>query len=337
MRSRFAILLVMFSLVLLLSNCKTDSLSPTATRLPNTPTETAPITTTSTLTGKEYLPTYQAKLTLQAAYTATSTITPIPITPTVTQTRVPMVPTEQVSAQLRFLWNENGGCTLPCWWGIVPGETSWTSVSAYFDSFANEISYNGAVKVEENRNEYSKTCYSIKVDKPYSNDEDSFSVCTRDNIVSSIRADGALTQNYYQLDQLLGLLGKPGRVGVQLDSPLRSDWQFVMRFFLYYPEKGVFAYYQYDAILQNNERVHGCIAQQTVEPTLVLWAQQFPRTHAELETEILGPMDYGALWDIPSIETLTDMNVDTFYESYLDPYTETCVNIDCWWCDDAEN
>ncbi len=38
----------------------------------------------------------------------------------------------------------NGGCELPCWWGITPGETSWQEVHQRFSPLGRvRISYHG--------------------------------------------------------------------------------------------------------------------------------------------------------------------------------------------------
>jgi hypothetical protein len=34
----------------------------------------------------------------------------------------------------------NGGCQLPCWWGIMPGETTWAEAKAFARPFALFVS-----------------------------------------------------------------------------------------------------------------------------------------------------------------------------------------------------
>lgn len=31
---------------------------------------------------------------------------------------------------------KNGGCELPCWWGITPGKTSWQDAAHFLGSFS---------------------------------------------------------------------------------------------------------------------------------------------------------------------------------------------------------
>ena len=71
--------------------------------------------------------------------TATNTITPVP-SPSHTHTSSPnLIPSstpsptdipERVTEFIREMLETNGDCDLPCWWGITPGETSWTELKA---------------------------------------------------------------------------------------------------------------------------------------------------------------------------------------------------------------
>jgi len=58
-------------------------------------------------------------------------VRPVPTTriprPTMTKpwTPVPTLPAEQAAQALLELYEGEAGCALPCWWGIVPGQTTW--------------------------------------------------------------------------------------------------------------------------------------------------------------------------------------------------------------------
>ena len=74
--------------------------------------------------------------------TATRTAIPATATPTMpkkivtvtlrttftpSKTWTPTLSSEQQMTQVSDLLTNNGGCKLPCWWGIMPGETSWAN------------------------------------------------------------------------------------------------------------------------------------------------------------------------------------------------------------------
>lgn len=86
---------------------------PTSTVTPVHPTSTSPLTPTPTQTK-----------TLTPTLTPTPTWTPLPTIP----------PDERLDAMLDLLYT-NAGCRLPCWWGIIPGETSWTSARRFLQAF----------------------------------------------------------------------------------------------------------------------------------------------------------------------------------------------------------
>ena len=98
--SKNKIILLVFSLFLLITACAP---APPA----ETPTPTLAPTLTPTVTN-----------------TLLPTKTP---SPTVAQswTPPPKLSQEEANELLLELYETNGGCEMPCWWGIVPGETPW--------------------------------------------------------------------------------------------------------------------------------------------------------------------------------------------------------------------
>ena len=59
---------------------------------------------------------------------ASPTATPIP---TSTLTPAPTLSAEAREAYAEELLKTNAGCELPCWWGIVPGETTWAEAERF--------------------------------------------------------------------------------------------------------------------------------------------------------------------------------------------------------------
>jgi hypothetical protein len=71
-------------------------------------------------------------LTETVSPTNTVTLTPIPqqppVTPSFTWTPINTLDSQEREETLFANFTNNGGCNLPCWWGIIPGETSWEEV-----------------------------------------------------------------------------------------------------------------------------------------------------------------------------------------------------------------
>ena len=74
-------------------------------------------------------------------FTPASTKSPFPA-PTRTPSWTPILTPEgdDAGSKLRYLVETNGGCSLPCYWGIVPGRTTWAEVNALLEPFAISIS-----------------------------------------------------------------------------------------------------------------------------------------------------------------------------------------------------
>lgn len=87
-----------------------------------TPSATATVTATAT-TAKTITP----------LPSPTATPSPLPPTPTDTSTLTPQ-PTLSAEERLEYsqeLFRTNGDCSLPCWWGIKPGETTWSETEDF--------------------------------------------------------------------------------------------------------------------------------------------------------------------------------------------------------------
>jgi hypothetical protein len=91
--------------------------------------EFAPISTqtfnNTTIPTKTYLPTTDQTLAVIKTLTPYRTNTP-------TLTHVPTLTISQFRNKVFELLENNGGCKLPCWWGIEPGSTSWEETRSIF-------------------------------------------------------------------------------------------------------------------------------------------------------------------------------------------------------------
>lgn len=106
------------------STSVTPTVVPVATTIPD-PTSIVTIQPTNT-------PTHQIQ------FTSTPHGTPLP-TPAFTWTSLPILPTLSTSGAdllISDLLINNGGCKLPCWWGIMPGETPWNEAYQTLSTFA---------------------------------------------------------------------------------------------------------------------------------------------------------------------------------------------------------
>ncbi len=71
-----------------------------------------------------------------AMETQTPIVTPLP---TRTSTPSPTLSPSEVQAYILDLLQKNAGCRLPCWWGIVPGQTAWQEAESFLAPLSSEI------------------------------------------------------------------------------------------------------------------------------------------------------------------------------------------------------
>lgn len=126
--------ILLFTAILLWTGCARDMNDSQVNETKTPEAIVADITLTATVlpTNTPSLPS-PTHTPIPATLTPTAVLdipTPTAIPPTVTPKPLPTatLTNEQIDANLTELMLTNGGCELPCWWGIMPGETSTDSV-----------------------------------------------------------------------------------------------------------------------------------------------------------------------------------------------------------------
>ncbi len=115
--------------VVLLVGCGTST-TPTVMSSAVLPTTTPLASVTPLLPTSTPTPTSSPML---PTATPSPTLTPMP--PTITP-----IPTLAASARptlVREMLKTNGGCELPCWWGITPGQTDWLAMLGQCESYGD--------------------------------------------------------------------------------------------------------------------------------------------------------------------------------------------------------
>jgi hypothetical protein len=266
----------------------------------------------------------------RTAAPATATLTPTPkkkvtitlrVTLTSTKTRTPTLSSEQIGTQVSEYLTDNGGCKLPCWWGIVPGETSWETAENILAPIASDRfgwktgkDFGAAFYFQYIPNPDLPDYYDLSLD-----------LQIRDNVVTQIGINyfGSLAK--YDISQLLKDYGKPDEVRVVAantgNDPRFTTYNGVGMFVLYY-DQGFMAYYGIYGT-KSNDIIQACFQESGY---LDLWHPGDANTLLE----------YGKLFDtvtaenldfIRPIEDVTVMNMDGFYQIF------TSRENPCLWID----
>lgn len=257
--------------------------------------------------------------------TLSPTDTPIPTnTGTTTPIYLPTLPPEQAKALMLELLQTNGGCQLPCWWGITPGVTTWEETLRIVSPIASGISIyerEGGLNAAVSFNNH-----------PEGIDPFGFDTIIKDGIVQdlSISSYGPGGIPFYSLSNVLDTYGKPEEVWVDAYSPWACDYsngQRLLTIRLFYPKQGIFA--QYDAWGEAGDTI--IQARMERGPSLYLWSPTLNLTYSETF------MKAGLLpGDNPSLPVLEAFGMDTatFYQTYKNDVV-ACVETprELWnWC-----
>lgn len=279
----------------------------------------APSTATSSLT--------ESMLETTQAPTATTepTATPLP-SPTVT----PTLSEEEALAYYQELFRDNGGCELPCWWGISPGVTteeemvsimSWLDspwISHYKNELNEEVSEYSYIIVgpplEEFPLELYYPVYMVRV-------------WVIDGNVAFIVLDGLnVSQDFdYTLFGLFSAFGTPSEIRIQ---PLVDTWEPTYDLHIYYYEQGIGISYS-DAFEVNGEELSICFKDapngfRYIPPYLALFSPEEQYTFKELGQRFMfETQGYYLLDDIAFGYSVAD-----FYYEFGMLQSNHCIQMD---------
>jgi hypothetical protein len=283
----------------------TSDILSSATFLPK---ETAQPTLTPTPT-KTITPTHWPSVTPRPTKTPT-------LTPTVTWTPLPTLPADKALAKVLELLKTNGGCKLPCWWGITPGVTSGDEAQAYLASFATR-------PYEDPSHQGFGMFFAIPqntIPGLLHGEQYGFGVYVDDNgIVEQIH-----TWKPYRLSDFLTDYGPPPQVWIygkntDLLGP-NAEYTIV----LFYPDQGILA--AWDGTIEKQDPIKVCPNRFDPGVFLKLWAPPVTKTFQEAAGDELldGPPPLAFY----PIEKATNIDVKTFYERYKDPRNaSTCFEM----------
>jgi len=301
LKSKFPI--ICFLIMYLLSGCRflndqSEGTIATASQLESEPTVTIPASPTTFL----ILPTASPTTTLTPTPTLLPTLPPLP-------TLAP----DAARAKILELLETNGGCRLPCFWGITPGETTWAEAYNFLDSLSAQITTQSIPsKVSES--------FTIAYTVPKYVRAVEYMVLyyrSTNNIIEYISADATIS-----LSELLTEYGRPDDVWIRA---MPFGMPLALEFFLgiYYPDQGIVAvFYQEKASFSRPGYIYGCFdkndSRLSNNPYLELWSSKITITWKDVDP-------FESFEDQPSLVDATGMDLETFYQAYKDPNKKPCI------------
>lgn len=298
--------------LLFVAGC-TMTATPTANNasMPSGRTDT-PISAAASLTPS---PTQTVETTSPATVTLLETAT-IKQTATTTPSPLATLPPDQAQKLIVDLLQNNAGCKLPCWWGFVPGQTTWTEARNLLATIATKI-----VKSSDSR----RPLYTVYLPVPediHPGTRLIHEYRVQEGLIEMVEVGlGSNSQNY-SLPEFLASYGQPDEVWIRtFDEPRDNVLPFYVA--LFYPRKGILVRY-FDNAAKDGDRIRGCPQREEYWPLLWLWSPEQTMSFMEIaaQTATFGLDEEKAF--LP-LERSTGMDVVTFYETFKRPENQSCL------------
>ncbi|MBM3153187.1 MAG: hypothetical protein FJZ96_13455 [Chloroflexi bacterium] len=231
-----------------------------------------------------------------------------PKTPSPTASPQATLSPEEAQEFIINLLETNGGCELPCLWGIYPGVSTVAETTAFFRVFTPEFYF-------------TESGFAVFMDLPeyLTPDVAAINFFTSKGMISHILSYSIQGAGIFQLPFILTHYGQPEEVWVQTFSPNLGESRVSFSVIAFYGKQGFAADWQGSGIVVG-KMIHGCINNQ---PSLNTW---FP------SPDISTISDTSRLFDpiLPggSLRLLEASGMDevTFYESFKDVQGAVCLD-----------
>lgn len=271
----------------------------------------------------------------------TATWTPRPtnaptFTPSLTWTPMPTLSAQQAQAKIKELLETNGGCELPCWWGLIPNHTSWPEALQFLTPMTVDIGQGERVNFQKDGKSHFSTSFDVYYELAGASEPARILIGVQDNIISGINVFPSSTQYKYQLYQILSLFGMPKQIFISAQQSAPNPILPPTVIILDYSDIGVWASYGYipSEVGENlvvcpepgGERVS---VYDNVGGRLRLFD---PDMENDRGFSIEEYADMVGGFTAKKLEDVTNMTIETFYNTFIDPEPETCLETpaDLW-------
>jgi hypothetical protein len=229
-----------------------------------------------------------------------------------TWTPLPTYSPKEAATEMSKLYN-NSECDLPCWWGIIPGETNWNEAWQSLGRFSeNEKWWELALTESEFMPGYIPFT-------PHLKDLDG-NLVMPDDLAFMIKTD-TFTVEYislrelssqYTISDIFLKYGEPENIYIH-GGNTQAGYRYVL--FLYYPLHGFISAYVSNIVAvegQPDNPMKMCFQKNA---TLLTWAQNKFMTINDLAKLSLMPeLDEFALRYLRSLDTASTTTVSTFFK-----------------------
>ena len=283
-------------LVILISGCSQTQPLPISSLTPRPAATRTPIPTQAPTLITTFTPTFQPAKTY---------------TPTLTS--LPTLQTDLAVTKINELLSTNNECALPCFWGIVPGKTSWGDAINFLRTFSS-IDYGNDANSSGIKEFFFDINGPNQVGMHVTMHED-------DDVISFIEVSDFDSQAYH-LAVFLEKNGKPDEIVLRTYKSFYQNNSTVVPFllYMYYSQPKMLVAYGYSNGQINGNWITGCI---DGSPSVQIWALDRPHNLDEA-MQIMGWYDPYLFYLNISDATLGELDVDEFYETFKNNSVKPC-------------
>jgi hypothetical protein len=269
--------------------------------------------------------------------TLTLTLTPSPsMMPSMTV--VPTLSTEAAHSYFLELLLQNGGCSLPCWWGIKPGKSTTLDAKNILFPLTGRASLDlsaydhGSLQITYPKSDTETDLLLAYYSVLHDNIIDVITISTQAFHVKNIDSDkdpsfyGSADYNKlfnsYTLQGILSTYGPPSDVFLYVENnAAEPNAPSFIELRLMYTDKGIFVKYSSHLDARNGNYLscpskafvslwllspEGRLAYQDALSNVSDWSDIFPKNYGK------------------SLKDMTQMTIDNFYNTFKQP-TEACI------------
>ena len=278
------------------------------------------VVTFATVTEGEPTPYYTSTLipTPTTTVRPTESLTATQPRPTATWTPRATLPPPEAEKLVLELMTTNGGCELPCWWGLTPHQSNWEVARAFLATF-------GQVSTKLHRVQsdlylyygtfpaWDKALYPFGVQATLFVDKD--------------RVVELIVTNYgLPLQLALTRLGTPTQIWIKItEAPPGYSPSYEL--FLFYPPRGILAgYHGFGGVSSSgkDESLSICASDLHKASTgLYRWSPQQQWTFRD----VTAPMENVSERDYRLLEEASQIDAQDFYGEFATPDSQSCFDV----------
>jgi hypothetical protein len=312
-------ILIILSLLLLIlvSGCNTLNTNLTTPIYTTTPARTLSLPT-STISISALTPNPTSLNILSSTVPPSQDIfSTLTFTDTPRPTLTPLATYEPTKAALfvKELLQNNAGCQLPCWWGLIPGQTTWDDAQQFLESFT----YSYGIKGDPNNYQVAEFLIPYPEDMGTISYAFGFKKGILEDIFNIYFND--LTSSY-NLNEILNNYDQPDDILVSAYyEPRYSDYMIDLAFF--YLQKGILLEY-YDSgsrIIGDKKQV---CPQKATYPHISLWSPELKMTLGQASRRYLDTKNWPSY---RSLQEATGMDIETFYNTFKNSQNSSCLEL----------